>query len=217
MKKSIFLTLVVCSMALAEPSHFVVKQMFTAIEKVDAHVVKTLMNEYQFQSEPDLMNRFLISARDVVEEQKGYISLTSSRFDLLTMAAGLGLCGISAMLGMSKSPSGSGFQFLEPGEVGFDMAEPTWFQKHRKKIEAAPLLAIGSYLTKRGLYCEHAKKRFRSAQDILEYLEMVGLVETLVVEKEAGEVSLEEKTNWVDSLTAKGKALIARLTSGSVD
>ena len=54
------------------------------------------------------------------------------------------------MLAMSKSSSGSGYQSLDSGDVGFDMpVDPSWFERHRKKIEAVPLFVIGSYLTKK--------------------------------------------------------------------
>lgn len=211
-KKSIRLLVLLCGVINAEPSQFVVQQMLSAIEEIDAHAVKTLMEEYQFHKYPDLIDRFLVSARDVLGEQKGRISLGGSRFDLLTLALGLGICGVSAMLAMSKSSSGSGYQSLDSGDVGFDMpVDPSWFERHRKKIEAVPLFVIGSYLTKRGLYCEHAKNLVRSAHDILKYLETAGLKTPVEVEKEAEEASFQKNMNWVDSLSSKGRALIAKL------
>ena len=53
-KKSIRLLVLLCGVINAEPSQFVVQQMLSAIEEIDAHAVKTLMEEYQFHKYPDL-------------------------------------------------------------------------------------------------------------------------------------------------------------------
>ena len=74
MKKSIALVLLLFGMINAEPSEFTIQQMITAIEGSDYGRVKDLIEHHQFQQDPELMNRFLICARDVVDERKGSIA-----------------------------------------------------------------------------------------------------------------------------------------------
>ena len=213
MKKSIGLVVLLFSMAHAVPSRFVIEQMFDAIEATDCSSVKTLMVKCQFQKEPRLMERFLTCARDVADEQKEYISLTSSRFDLLTAVAGLGLWGVSAELGLSEieelerasryarakargrarktRSEESEYRWESESDSSLESLRNS-FAKHRKKIGAVVLLPIAFYLVKRGFYCEHAKKRVRFAQEIVHYLEQVqkGLVE--IPAELAKEISVQE-------------------------
>ena len=95
MKKSIALVLLLFGMINAEPSEFSIQQMITAIEGSDYGRVKDLMEHYQFQQDPELMNRFLICARDVFDERKG--SLTYR--DKCAFASGMCLgAGASSLL-----------------------------------------------------------------------------------------------------------------------
>ena len=85
MKKSIALGLFLFGMINAGQSEFSIQQMITAIEGCDYDRVKDLMEQHQFQQNPELLNRFLVSARDVIDERKDSIAYR----DKLAFASGL--------------------------------------------------------------------------------------------------------------------------------
>lgn len=156
MKKSICLILALFGVINAKPSRFAMKQVVCAIESLDCRTVTDLVNKYEFQKAPDLMERLILCAHDVREEQKGFTSLSASPLDFLSLVTGIGGMLISVPLLCSQW---LGLE-LESGESGM-------------KLGGAALLALSLYLCKRGIFCDTAKKNLSNAQEIVEYLKKV--------------------------------------------
>ena len=96
MKKSIALVLLLYGMINAEQGEFY--QMFAAIEESDYSWVKDLMERYQFQRDPELMNRFLIYAREVVVDRNRSLTYRDEH------AIAAGACVGAGVYLMSKIP-----------------------------------------------------------------------------------------------------------------
>ncbi len=156
MKKSICLILVLFGVINAKPSRFALKQVVCAIESLDGRAVTDLVNKYEFQKEPDLLERLVLCAHDVMDEQKGLISLGASSLDVLSLVAGIGGALFSVPL-ICSSWFGLDIELNESG----------------MKLGGTALLALSLYLCKRGIFCDAAKKRFSNAQEIFEYLKKV--------------------------------------------